>query len=109
MFMLHYRNERQFTVSSEEEVERQKKELQCKEERYKALVENAAAAMQGGGILRLKTRRRATGDGVDGLVEDTGNGIPKKDQPRIFAPFFTTKRVGEGTGLGPSVSHGIIK
>jgi two-component system NtrC family sensor kinase len=73
------------------------------------LINNAVAAMKGGGILRIKTRLNATGDRVDVLIEDTGNGIPKKNQPRIFDPFFTTKKVGEGTGLGLSVSYGIIK
>lgn len=41
-------------------------------------------------------------------VADNGKGIPEKILSRVFAPFFTTKAVGEGTGLGLAISHQII-
>jgi len=54
---------------------------------------------------------RVTGDPTVARmeVEDTGVGVPTDDEPKLFQPFFTTKPVGEGTGLGLSVSYGIIQ
>jgi len=42
-------------------------------------------------------------------ISDTGNGIPKENQSKVFTPFFTTKNIGKGTGLGLAISYGIIK
>ncbi|MFZ2323993.1 MAG: [Fe-Fe] hydrogenase large subunit C-terminal domain-containing protein [Ignavibacteriaceae bacterium] len=42
-------------------------------------------------------------------ISDTGNGIPKENQSKIFTPFFTTKNIGKGAGLGLAISYGIVK
>ena len=73
------------------------------------LMINAQQAMGGSsGTLRLSARR-AEGDQVELRVSDTGPGIPKEIQGKIFDPFFTTKPAGQGTGLGLSVTYGIVK
>ena len=49
------------------------------------------------------------GETVVFKIEDTGGGIPPEALPHVFEPFFTTKPVGKGTGLGGSISYGIIQ
>jgi len=71
------------------------------------LVLNAVQAMPGGGTLTVRTRR--SGDVLQAEFADTGTGISPELRKRIFEPFFTTKPVGEGTGLGLSVSYGIVR
>jgi signal transduction histidine kinase len=73
------------------------------------LVQNARHALErqtGERVLILRVRPRAERVVVE--VIDNGPGIPPEILPRIFDPFFTTKPPGEGSGLGLSVSYGII-
>lgn len=71
------------------------------------LVVNAVQAMPERGAITLRTR--CTGDMVTIEVEDTGPGIAPEHLNRVFEPFFTTKPVGRGTGLGLSLSYGIVQ
>lgn len=70
------------------------------------LVVNAMQAMPDGGRITIQTARGGTG--ISLRVEDTGVGMDKEVLENIFAPFFTTKGVDEGTGLGLAVVHGIV-
>jgi two-component system, NtrC family, sensor kinase len=71
------------------------------------LILNARDAMTSGGWLTLTTECDA--DSVIVEVRDTGLGIRREDIKRIYDPFFTTKGHGQGTGLGLSVSYGIVQ
>lgn len=70
------------------------------------LVMNSLQAMPDGGELKLGTYYSA--NSVKLTVEDSGVGMSNEARKRLFTPFFTTKDVGEGTGLGLSVVHGIV-
>lgn len=73
------------------------------------LLMNAGHAVGKKGSISLSTKYIEHDNKVAITVADTGYGIEKKNLPRIFDPFFTTKPTGEGTGLGLSVSYGIVK
>jgi two-component system NtrC family sensor kinase len=74
-----------------------------------ALLLNAADAMDQTGRLTVRALRGQRGDEVVVEVEDTGAGIPREDQAKIFEPFYTTKQPGRGTGLGLSICYGIVE
>ena len=77
---------------------------------FLALLHNAAqalAASGGEGVVRVRTFTDDDGDAAI-EIEDTGVGIPEHLLPRIFEPFFTTRPVGEGIGLGLSLSQAIV-
>jgi len=71
------------------------------------IIDNAIDAMNGQGEIIIKTRQ--DGEWVIVELEDNGPGIPEDIQENIFSPFFTTKAVGKGTGLGLNISYKIIE
>jgi PAS domain S-box-containing protein len=71
------------------------------------LILNARDAIAGGGTITLSTDFDQ--DQITIEVSDTGEGIPPENLKKIYDPFFTTKGVGSGTGLGLAVSYGIVQ
>jgi len=72
------------------------------------LLNNSADAIGQDGSIVVQSRQNADGQ-IEVSVADTGQGLLSKHLNKVFDPFFTTKQVGQGTGLGLSVSYGIIK
>ena len=73
------------------------------------LMMNARHAVGESGRITIETLHVADAEEIRVRVADTGTGIDEKHLSRIFDPFFTTKKAGEGTGLGLSVSYGIVR
>ena len=71
------------------------------------LMKNAMDAMDGPGTITITTKR--AGERFTITIADTGCGMSRGQMEKVFMPFFTTKPAGRGTGLGLSVSYGIIK
>ena len=76
---------------------------------YLNLLMNARHALDKKGLIRIFTRRSEDGRAVEIEFLDNGSGIAPEIKDKIFDPFFSTKKTGEGTGLGLSVSYGIIQ
>jgi signal transduction histidine kinase len=75
---------------------------------FLSVLVNAADALgDGGGTIRVRSRAREKD--VEVAFSDTGCGIPAENLKKIFEPFFTTKGPGRGTGLGLSLSYGIVR
>lgn len=70
------------------------------------LIDNAIDAMDHGGTLTIKTAEER--GNVCVYITDTGTGISEEDQTRIFDPFFSTKAMGEGTGMGLDIVKKIM-
>jgi hypothetical protein len=72
------------------------------------LIDNAAEAMEGSAIRRLRVATRVEGDGdaVEVEISDSGHGISPEDKQRLFLPHFSTKE--RGTGLGLAIASRII-
>jgi nitrogen-specific signal transduction histidine kinase/Fe-S-cluster-containing hydrogenase component 2 len=74
------------------------------------LVKNGIEAMEGrSGAVRISAGPAPEGDRIHIAVSDEGAGIPQSARDKIFQPFFTTKSIGMGTGLGLPISYGIVK
>jgi signal transduction histidine kinase len=71
------------------------------------LIKNAVEAMPDGGTLKIRLENE--NEHVVFQISDTGTGISSEHLDQIFTPFFTTKSLGKGTGLGLASTYGIIK
>jgi two-component system, NtrC family, C4-dicarboxylate transport sensor histidine kinase DctB len=73
------------------------------------LIKNAREALADSDRRELHVTYRERGETIEVEIRDTGPGIPEADLASVFDPFFTTKEVGEGLGLGLSISSGILR
>ena len=71
------------------------------------ILDNAQYAIKGEGTVTISVKQE--GENVVIKFSDTGEGIKKEDIKKVFEPFYTTKPVGQGTGLGMSITYRVIK
>lgn len=74
---------------------------------FSNLIKNSIDAMPNGGLINIALM--ANGNDVFFEFSDTGHGIAKENMSKLFTPFFTTKAIGKGTGLGLPIIYGIVK
>jgi signal transduction histidine kinase len=73
------------------------------------LVQNGLDACAGRGEVTVSAGLGADGRSVVIRVRDTGSGMPPEVLSQIFTPFYTTKQLGKGTGMGLSIVYGVVK
>jgi signal transduction histidine kinase len=73
------------------------------------LFQNSLQAMENGGTLRINVHQVPLENWVEVQIQDTGKGIPPENLNRIFEPFYTTRKEGEGSGLGLYLSRSVIE
>ncbi|MCE0496176.1 ATP-binding protein [Vibrio salinus] len=103
-------NEIKYSITVEKDFEEELPDIFCQPMQINQVLlnvlVNASQAIEGEGTIFISVRR--IDENIEIKIRDTGIGIPEEVRDRIFEPFFTTKAVGSGTGLGLSVSYGII-
>ncbi len=110
MFAHQFRKQK---IRLESDLDDQLPDIRLDADRFKQvmvnILMNAFQALEGAGDIRVATRYRDEQKAVHIHVSDTGPGMSVETRNRIFDPFFSTKKTGESTGLGLSVSYGIIR
>jgi two-component system NtrC family sensor kinase len=111
LFILKYRFKEQANISIKTELQAGLPKIMGDESQLKQVIinlfTNALDATQEGGKILISTRS-APGNRVELIVRDSGCGIPLELQDKIFEPFYTTKPVGKGIGVGLSTCYSIV-
>ena len=73
------------------------------------LIQNGIDSIERKGEVAVRASRSEDGQYLEIQVHDTGRGMPPEVRSEIFTPFFTTKQLGKGTGMGLSIVYGVVK